>query len=72
MTDDKILTTRSRAIAVLGISESLGDAEKMAEKATECIKGPLRHRRDIGRNPADLIRRTQSRWRISSKPDDVS
>jgi phosphoribosylamine--glycine ligase len=72
MTDSKILTTRSRAIAVLGVSESLGDAEEIAEKATECIKGPLRHRRDIGRNPTDLIRRTQSRWRIPSKPDDVS
>jgi phosphoribosylamine--glycine ligase len=72
MIDGKILTTRSRAIAVLGISESLNDAEEVSEKATECVKGPLRHRKDIGRNPTDLIKRTQSKWRMSSKPDDES
>jgi phosphoribosylamine--glycine ligase len=72
LVDDAIMTTRSRAIAVLGVSESLGEAEEIAEKATECVKGPLRHRRDVGRDPVDSIRRTQSKWRISTKPDDVS
>lgn len=72
MTNSKVLTTRSRAIAVLGVSESLRDAEELAEKATEFIKGPLRHRKDIGRDPTDLIRRTQSRWRVPPKQDNLS
>jgi phosphoribosylamine--glycine ligase len=69
---DAIMTTRSRAIAVLGISESLDDAEEVAEKATECVRGPLRHRTDVGRGPLDSIRRTQSKWKISTKQDNVS
>jgi phosphoribosylamine--glycine ligase len=72
MIDGKIMTTRSRAIAVLGISDSLSGAEEISEKATECVKGALTHRKDIGRNPTDLIKRTQSKWRILSKPDEES
>jgi phosphoribosylamine--glycine ligase len=72
MTDDKIFTTRSRAIAVLGVSESLDDAEEIAEKATECVKGPLRHRKDIGRNPANMIKGIQSKWKTIVKANEVS
>jgi phosphoribosylamine--glycine ligase len=69
---DDVMTTRSRAVAVLGISESLDDAEEIAEKATGFVKGTLRHRRDVGRDTVDLIRRAQSKWRASSKLDDAS
>lgn len=44
----KIFTTKSRAIAVLGLGDSLNDAEQKAEKAAQCISGPVWYRRDIG------------------------
>lgn len=46
--DSQILTTSSRAIAVVGIDESIKAAEKGAEAATTNITGPVTHRRDIG------------------------
>jgi phosphoribosylamine--glycine ligase len=48
MKDGHFVTTSSRTIAVLGVSDTISDAEKIAEEATAHIKGPLRHRRDIG------------------------
>ncbi len=53
--DGKILTSSSRAIAVAGVAETLADAERVAEKATKFVKGPLDHRKDIGTE--DLVRR---------------
>ncbi|MFH0834695.1 MAG: phosphoribosylamine--glycine ligase [Patescibacteria group bacterium] len=44
----QILTGTSRAIAVVGIAESLEKAEKIAEKGVNQIDGRLFHRRDIG------------------------
>lgn len=44
----KLLTTRSRALAVLGIGEEIEEAEQLAERATSHVKGALYHRRDIG------------------------
>jgi len=44
----KILSTHSRAIAVLGIADTIEDAEKIAENSTRLVKGNLEHRRDIG------------------------
>lgn len=46
--DGKILTSTSRAIAVLGIADSIEKAEQIAEKATQHIHGALFHRTDIG------------------------
>ncbi len=46
----KIYTTNSRAIAVVGINDSLDNAEEKAEDATHYVSGPLWHRRDIGTN----------------------
>ncbi|MHA2324544.1 MAG: phosphoribosylamine--glycine ligase [Promethearchaeota archaeon] len=43
-----IYTTTSRAMGVLGISESLEKAEKIAEHGANCIKGKLFHRLDVG------------------------
>ncbi len=46
--EDKIFTTGSRTMGLLGTGNSLEEAEKIAEQATKHIKGPLFHRTDIG------------------------
>ncbi|MFH1448775.1 MAG: phosphoribosylamine--glycine ligase [Candidatus Micrarchaeota archaeon] len=38
----------SRTVAVLGIADSISEAEGIAEKATSFVTGPLFHRKDIG------------------------
>lgn len=45
---DKILTTTSRAIGILGIAKNIEEAEKIAEKGTSFVEGKLYHRRDVG------------------------
>ncbi len=47
--DGRTLMSTSRAGAVVGIGETLADAERIAERATLTICGPVRHRADIGR-----------------------
>jgi phosphoribosylamine-glycine ligase len=54
-------------LAVLGISETVEEAEDIAEKATGCVKGPLRHRSDIGRNTKDMIKKVQSKWKTYTR-----
>ncbi len=44
----KIFTTTSRAMGVLGVADSLEDAEKIAEAGVNCIEGCLFHRKDVG------------------------
>ncbi|MEA2071478.1 MAG: phosphoribosylamine--glycine ligase, partial [Asgard group archaeon] len=44
----EIITTTSRAIALVGIEDDLSTAEKKAEFATQFVKGTLFHRKDIG------------------------
>lgn len=44
----KIITTSSRAIAIVGIADTIEQAEEIAEKATTFVKGPLFHRKDVG------------------------
>ena len=44
----QIYTTSSRAIGVVGTADTLSEAEIIAEKATQLIKGDLFHRTDIG------------------------
>ncbi len=46
--NDKIYTTTSRAIGVLGIAENLENAEKIAEQGVSCVEGKLFHRKDVG------------------------
>ncbi len=46
--DDGLFLCGSRAIAVVGIGDTLEEAEKVAEKAACAITGPVFHRRDIG------------------------
>jgi phosphoribosylamine--glycine ligase len=45
---ENIFTTTSRAMGVLGIADSLEDAEKIAEAGVNCIEGRLFHRKDVG------------------------
>lgn len=44
----KIMTTASRAFAILGKAGTLREAEAIAEKGCGCVSGPVWHRRDIG------------------------
>ncbi|MCX6778184.1 MAG: phosphoribosylamine--glycine ligase [Candidatus Micrarchaeota archaeon] len=46
--DGIIYTGSSRSAGVLGIADSIEEAEKIAEKAIGFAKGPLFHRKDIG------------------------
>jgi len=55
MKEGQVVTTTSRTVAVVGVADTISAAEKIAEDATDHVKGPLRHRRDIG--TADLIRK---------------
>ncbi|MBS3131094.1 phosphoribosylamine--glycine ligase [Candidatus Woesearchaeota archaeon] len=45
---DGLYMTGSRAIGLLGIGNTIAEAEKIAEKATEAVKGNVFHRKDIG------------------------
>lgn len=47
--DNKVFTTTSRAVAVVGKAKSLAQAEKIAEAEIKRIKGRLFHREDIGK-----------------------
>ncbi|TSC74968.1 MAG: phosphoribosylamine--glycine ligase [Parcubacteria group bacterium Gr01-1014_30] len=41
--------TGSRAVAALGIADTIGEAEKISEAEIQKVKGPLYHRSDIGK-----------------------
>ena len=45
----------SRTVAVVGIADTIPEAEKIAEKEISSVKGPLFHRTDIG--TADLVQK---------------
>jgi phosphoribosylamine---glycine ligase len=51
--DDKIYTSASRALGLVGIGDSIAEAEEICEKVTRYVKGDVYHRRDVG--TADLI-----------------
>lgn len=53
--DGKVYTTGSRAIAVVGVADTIAEAERIAQHALDNIKGDLHSRRDIG--TAGLIQR---------------
>lgn len=46
--DNELFLTSSRAIAFVGIDESIEEAERIAEEAISKVDGPVFHRRDIG------------------------
>ncbi|SFM83599.1 phosphoribosylamine--glycine ligase [Methanolobus profundi] len=53
--DGKVYTTGSRAVAVVGVADSIAKAEEIAQIALENLSGDLHYRSDIGK--ADLIQR---------------
>jgi len=46
--DGELFMTGSRAIACVGIGDTLSDAEQIAERGASSIQGPVFHRKDIG------------------------
>ena len=44
----KLVEAGSRTVAVVGVADSISNAEKIAEKEVSAIAGPLFHRADIG------------------------
>ncbi|MDC0645985.1 phosphoribosylamine--glycine ligase, partial [bacterium] len=44
----KLVEAGSRTVAVVGIADTISEAEKITEKEVSSIKGPLFHRTDIG------------------------
>jgi phosphoribosylamine--glycine ligase len=53
--DGQIVTTSSRTIGLVGIGDTIEEAERISEKVTSHVRGSLRHRADIG--TATLIHR---------------
>ncbi len=53
--DDKIYTSASRALGLVGIGDSIEEAEKICETVTGYVKGDIYHRRDVG--TAELIQK---------------
>lgn len=47
--------TGSRAVAVVGVADTIEEAERIAEEATKYIKGEVYHRSDIGKK--ELIKK---------------
>ncbi|MBD3253699.1 MAG: phosphoribosylamine--glycine ligase [Candidatus Lokiarchaeota archaeon] len=43
-----IYTTTSRAMGILGVADTLENAERIAEQGVECVEGKLFHRKDVG------------------------
>ena len=46
--NNQILTTGSRALAVVTTADDLQDAEERCERATKFVQGDLYHRSDVG------------------------
>ena len=63
--DGRTYMSRSRAGAVVGLGDTLADAERAAEEAAEAIVGPVRHRADIGR-PDTIAARCDHMRRLRS------
>ena len=46
--DDGIHLSGSRALGIVASGNTISEAEKIAEKACDCVKGNVYHRRDVG------------------------
>ena len=57
--EGKIFTTTSRALAVVGVGERIGEAEEIAEKGLAHISGNITMRHDIGK--ADMLQKKVER-----------
>jgi phosphoribosylamine--glycine ligase len=49
--DGQIYTTKSRGFGMVGVADTIAEAEQIAENACAFVKGPLWHRKDIGTAP---------------------
>lgn len=61
----KLIATGSRAVAFVGISDTLTKAEQIAECEIQRIKGPLFHREDIGTHEL-ILRKSRGKEGIQS------
>jgi len=59
---DGLYMTSSRAIGVVGIADSLAEAERIAERTVGAIRGSVDHRQDIGTEP--LLRKRIQHMKI--------
>lgn len=64
--EGSLRTLSSRTLAVLGEGETISEAEQMAERALEHVRGDLFVRHDIG-TPAVIARRIRNMQRILAK-----
>ena len=46
--DNKIFTSASRALGLVGIGNTISEAEEICENVTKYVKGEVYHRRDVG------------------------
>jgi phosphoribosylamine--glycine ligase len=46
--DDKVYTSASRSLGLVGIGDTIAEAEEICEKVTRYVKGDVYHRRDVG------------------------
>ena len=46
--DGQLIMTGSRAVAFVGIGDTIEEAEALAQKGVECVEGPIFYRKDIG------------------------
>ncbi len=49
--DGELVMTGSRAVAFVGIADTIEEAEKLAQQAVESVEGPIFYRKDIGTQP---------------------
>ena len=68
--DGQLALTGSRAIGVVGIGRSVAEAERIAEKAANAVKGDVYHRKDIG--TASLIARRKRHIEHLTRKTDAS
>lgn len=64
--EGRTFMSTSRAGAVVGLGETLADAERVAEESAQMVAGPVRHRADIGR-PEVIEARCQHMRRLRAE-----
>ncbi|MFA5829448.1 MAG: phosphoribosylamine--glycine ligase [Candidatus Gracilibacteria bacterium] len=47
-TDEGLILSSSRAVALVGIADTIAEAEKIAQSACASVKGPVFYRKDVG------------------------
>jgi len=68
--EDGLIMTGSRALACIGIGETLAEAEALAERGASSIKGRVFHRKDIGTSA--LIQKRIDHMESLGSPSHVS